>query len=159
MRRRRAQSFGGQIGSNPFDTAGEDVNPNSYLTNLSDCMLVLACGLMVALVVAWSVKLPSASEVEQTGDMQEVTDLEDITGEAGGAGAGYNELGMVYQDPQTGKMYLIKDAQGEGEASGSTGTDGEATDGQGAQGTMTDSISQTGTRDVPRAGTVVEDEE
>ena len=132
MRARRMQAFGGgAIGANPFDSSGEDVNPNSYLTNLSDCMLVLACGLMVALVVAWSVKLPSATELEQEGEMQEVTDLEDITGDAAGAGSGYNELGMVYQDPKTGKMYLIQDEGGE----------------------LTDSTSQTGTSDVPRAGT------
>ena len=144
MRRRRGQSFGSSIGSNPFDSGSEDVNPNSYLTNLSDCMLVLACGLMVALVVAWSVKLPSATEIEQSGDMREVTDLEDITGDPGGAGAGYNELGMVYQDPKTGKMYLIQDAEGDGGSGGA------------ASGSMTDSISQTGTSDVARAGTAEE---
>ena len=136
------QGFGGGIGSNPFSTQGEDVDPNSYLTNLSDCMLVLACGLMVALVVAWSVKLPSATELEQTGSMQEVSNIEDITGQADGSGSGYTALGTVYQDPLTGKMYMIQE-EGEG---------GEGEGGSSA-GAMTDSISQTGTSDVARAGT------
>ena len=141
MRQRRMQGFGGGIGSNPFSTQGEDVDPNSYLTNLSDCMLVLACGLMVALVVAWSVKLPSATELEQTGNMQEVSNIEDITGQADGGGSGYTALGTVYQDPLTGKMYMIQDAEGDGGAE---------------SGAMTDSISQTGTSDVARAGTAEE---
>ena len=154
MRRRRQQEFGAGLGRNPFRASEEDVNPSEYLTNLSDCMLVLACGLMVALVVAWSVRLPSSTEVEQTGEMREVTDLEDITGEAGGAGSGYDELGMVYQDPKTGKMYLIQE-EGEGAAGG--GGEAEGADREGG-GQMTDSISQTGTSDVARAGTVEEGE-
>lgn len=153
MRVRRMKAFGNSIGTNPFDSSGEDVNPNSYLTNLSDCMLVLACGLMVALVVAWSVKLPSATEVEQNGDMREVSDLEDITGDLDGGGTGYNELGMVYQDPKTGKMYLIQE-EGEGGSSESSGNASGESDASG--GTMTDSISQTGTSDVARAGTTEE---
>ena len=35
----------------------EEEDPTSGLSNLADCMLVLACGLMVALVVAWNVDL------------------------------------------------------------------------------------------------------
>lgn len=150
MRARRMQALAGSWGANPFDDRGEDVNPNSYLTNLSDCMLVLACGLMVALVVAWSVRLPSMTELEQTSEMQEVTDLEDITGDATQGGAGYMELGTVYQDPKTGKMYMIQEIPGQDDESGGEGE--EAAAGQ----VMTDSISQTGTSDVPRAGTMVD---
>ena len=35
---------------------GEDVNPMNYLSNLSDVMLILAVGIMLALVVHWWIR-------------------------------------------------------------------------------------------------------
>lgn len=123
MRSRRMQNLVSRFGGNPYDTSGEDINPSSYLANLSDCMLVLACGLMVALVVAGTAKLPATTEVEQASEMQEIDNVEDITGDDDGSGSGYTELGKVYQDPDTGKMYMIRqadgdDSEGDGSASG-----------------------------------------
>ena len=37
---------------------GEDVNPSAYIVNLADCMLVLACGFMVALISYWNIDVP-----------------------------------------------------------------------------------------------------
>ena len=40
----------------------EDVNPNSYLTNLADCMLVMSVGLLVALVTYFGLDLQKEEE-------------------------------------------------------------------------------------------------
>ena len=142
--------MGGSFGANPYDDASEDINPNAYLTNLADCMLVLACGLMVALVVAWSVKLPNSTEITQTDNMTEVSNVEDITGQNEQGGNSYNQLGMVYQDPNTGKMYMIRD-EGSTE-SGSTSASSTSTSSTSTTGGSMSS-SQTGTSTVPKAGT------
>lgn len=140
MRSRRMQNLGSRFGGNPYDTSSEDINPSSYLANLSDCMLVLACGLMVALVVAGAAKLPATTEVEQASEMQEIDNVEDITGDDDGSGSGYTELGKVYQDPDTGKMYMIRQADGDGSESDDSESD------ESASGLST---SQTGTSESP----------
>ena len=127
---------------NPFSGGDSDLDPNAYITNLADCMLVLACGLMVALVVAWSVDLPNVAEVEQTGEMTEVDNVEDITGESG-EGSGYEELEKIYQDPATGKMYMIQEEGARNPGESASGEPG----GAGFDGTA---LSQTGTSDVPQ---------
>ena len=43
--------------------AAEDVDPMSSMSNIGDVMLVFACGLMVALVVAWNVDLAQFTQV------------------------------------------------------------------------------------------------
>ena len=40
--------------------AGEDVNPNAYITSIADCMLVLVLGLLVALIARYNVDLQQA---------------------------------------------------------------------------------------------------
>lgn len=129
MRARRGQSYAqGYQCSSPFETGEEDINPNAYITNLVDCMLVLAVSLMVALVVSNNVKLDTTEMVQ--GDKVEVENLEDIANQSAD-GLGYTALGTTYQDPQTGKLYLIRD-----------------------EGTTEISTSQTGTSDVEQAGSV-----
>ena len=140
MRIRRTQMA--RRSSNPFAGSDADLDPNAYITNLADCMLVLACGLMVALVVAWSVDLPNVAEVEQSGEMTEVDNVEDITGESG-SGSGYEELGKIYQDPATGKMYMIKEEGAEAQDQPASGEPAASV----PEGTAP---SQTGTSDVPQ---------
>lgn len=113
MRQRRMQMFE-PSDSESYD-AMEDVNPSAYLVNMADCMLVMACGLMVALVVAWNVTLPSATEVIEGEKLSEVDNMEEITDPQSESGNSYIELGSVYQDPATGKLYMITD-QGSAEA-------------------------------------------
>lgn len=108
----------------------EEVDPMSSVANIADAMLVFACGLMVALVVAWNVDLVNIQEVEidsseQIEDLQALEDL--LTAE----GNGYIQRGTVYQDPNTGQMYLLED--GTGQADGGSQPDG-AGNGQGADG-------------------------
>ena len=81
----------------------EDVNPNSYLTNLADCMLVMSVGLLVALVMHYGVDLqkPDPSTAGQEISM-------DADGD-GEIDEGFEEAGKVYRDSATGKYYMVQE--------------------------------------------------
>jgi len=86
----------------------EDSDPRIGLVNLADVMLVFACGLMLALVAYWNLDITTMQEMLTTQEVSEVSDIsqfeEDITS---GTGGGFTELGTVYQDPMTGKLYML----------------------------------------------------
>ena len=82
-----------------FDTGDED--PMGPLANLADIMLVFAVGLMVALAAS-SQGLEQASE----GGM-DVEAGEELPEVPAPAGSGYEAVGQVYRDPETGRMVLI----------------------------------------------------
>lgn len=107
MSRKMRRDFGVGFGADPFDDGSEDINPNAYITNLSDCMLVLAVGFIVALIVAWNVELPEYTILDEA-NLTEVEDVEKIEEQVNGAGSSYNKVGEVYQDPVTGKTYVLE---------------------------------------------------
>lgn len=82
----------------------EDINPMEGIANLADVMLILAVGIMLALVMHWNVDI-STKEVTQK---QEIKDMEDQEiSEKIQSQKGFEELGTVYKDPETGKMYMV----------------------------------------------------
>lgn len=87
----------------------EEEDPAAGLANLADCMLVLACGLMVALVLAWNIDIKNVTEVEITDQAKEITDIESMENEFQSGGSTYVDVGRVYQDPETGKLYVVED--------------------------------------------------
>ena len=86
---------------------GEDVNPSAYIVNLADCMLVLACGFLVALISAYNVDLSSYEQIDSE-QMEEVSE-EAVSPEDIQNGSGYVPAGTVYMDPNTGITYWVKD--------------------------------------------------
>ena len=108
--------------------AEEDEDPMSGLGNLADCMLVLACGLMVALVTAWNIDITQVTEVTETDDAQEISSLESITDDVESGGSAYIDMGRVYQDPETGKLYMVESAteSGSDDESGTSADSSEA---------------------------------
>lgn len=83
-----------------FDVADED--PMGPLANLADIMLVFAVGLMVALAAS------QHNPAEQGGvDVSAGKELPEMPEGMGEAGSGYQPMGQVYQDPETGRMILI----------------------------------------------------
>ena len=89
----------------------EDEDPTSGLSNLADCMLVLACGLMVALVVAWNIDIQTVTEVELTDNKTEIDDVQTMDGKLETGGTTYVDVGRVYQDPDTGTYYILEDKE------------------------------------------------
>ena len=81
-----------------------DQSPIAELANMADLMLVLACGLLLALVINWNVDLARDVDLIALDQGAEVTE-----GNIGdpAEGAAYEELGVVYRDPNTGKLYMV----------------------------------------------------
>lgn len=99
---------------------GEDVNPSAYIVNLADCMLVLACGFLVALVSFYNIQMAPVTELEEE-DLEQV-EPEQLPDELlEGGGSYYVEAGKVYRDPNTGVLYMVENVDDE-EASGSSAT-------------------------------------
>ena len=67
------------------------IDPVESLVNLIDIMLIFACGLMVSIVMLWNLEIATDSPVEE-----------------GDEGQSYQEIGQVYEDPETGKIYIVK---------------------------------------------------
>lgn len=86
----------------------EEVDPMSLMSNIGDVMLVFACGLMVALVVAWNVDLSKFQQVEADKELSQ-DDVSTIEDQLGGEGNSFVDVGKVYQDPATGKYYLVEE--------------------------------------------------
>lgn len=86
----------------------EDVDPMSSLGNIGDIMLVFACGLMTALVIAWNVDLGQFAQVD-IGQSEAIERPEAVEEVLHGGGSTYVEKGTVYQDAATGKYYLIEE--------------------------------------------------
>ena len=77
----------------------EDVQPMQYVANLTDVMLVLACGLMAAVITFWRVDLTRIqTAIEQ--DKLDKIDAADVIG--------LTNKGVVYEDPETGDLYIIE---------------------------------------------------
>lgn len=99
----------GSRGSFRSRSQREDVDPMTSMSGIGDVMLVFACGLMTALVVAWNVNLSEFSQVELG---EEIEDVQDFVGEQTGGNSTYIEMGTVYQDAATGQYYLLEDEVG-----------------------------------------------
>lgn len=96
------------------------VNPLDGVANLADVMLILAVGIMLALVMNWNVDIGTmaydkkpAQDVDTENAMTfEDENMQKIEGEEGEVdGSGLEKLGTVYFDEATGKYYIIDEAE------------------------------------------------
>ncbi|MDR2163666.1 MAG: DUF2149 domain-containing protein [Clostridiales Family XIII bacterium] len=122
--------------SSGFDSE-PDMDPRVGLVNLADVMLVFACGLMLALVAYWNLDISDMREVIQSEQVTEMRDVEEITDAAAG-GDGFIELGKVYQDPMTGKFYMLQEDMDKAQAN----EPGDATDKGGADESADDATEE-----------------
>ena len=105
MMRRNSLSLAARAATVPE----EDVNPNAYITNIADCMLVLVLGLLVALVTRYGVDLTATDIVEK--ENRDLIGLEvDLDADHDGVVDGnYEARGTVYYDNATGNYYMVTD--------------------------------------------------
>jgi len=81
------------------------------LANLADCMLVLACGLMLSLIVSWNLDI-AVDDTTTSPDQNAVTAVDGMENSDINSideNSGYQEMGKVYKDPDTGKLYMVMD--------------------------------------------------
>lgn len=104
---------------------GDEVDPMSSMGNMGDVMLVFACGLMVALVMAWNVDLAQFQKVEADQELSQ-DQVTEITEQLYGEGNAFVEKGKVYQDPQTGQYYLVEDGATASKSSSSSSSADES---------------------------------
>ncbi len=99
----------------------QDVDPLSSVANLSDAMLVFACGLLVALVVAYNVSIDATPAQVELDPSQEIPEDVQQLQDPNSAGSSYVERGRVYEDPNTGKLYLLEEQEGSQDQDASRG--------------------------------------
>lgn len=103
---------------------GEDVNPSAYIVNLADCMLVLACGFLVALISFYNIDVMPATELSE--DQLEQVEPEEMPEELlAGGGSYFVEAGTVYRDPSTGVLYMVEQPSADGDEAENTEGEGE----------------------------------
>ena len=81
----------------------EDVNPNSYIVNLSDCMLVLMLGLIVALISYYNIDLTQSANEELIGVQVNLDENQD-----GIVDENFEMRGSVYYDTSSGDYYFVR---------------------------------------------------
>ena len=103
--------------SNNFDT-DEGLSPMDNISNMSDAMLVLAVGIMLALVINWKIDINVNAENNTKNDIVEESDMQEyefdeenqnteVTAED--VESNYVKSGTVYTDTVTGKTYVVID--------------------------------------------------
>lgn len=84
-----------------------EVDPMAGVANLSDVMLVLACGLMIAIVTFWNVDLSNVTDTFNEEQLQKVDNPEEVLQDDTNS-TKYEEAGIVIKDPETGQMYVVE---------------------------------------------------
>lgn len=88
-------------------TRGMELNPIEGVANLADIMLVFACGLMISIITFWQVDLSRITNVISQEELMEIKDVEEAI-EDGSLSDSLESKGFAYEDPETGKLYIIK---------------------------------------------------
>ena len=110
--------------------AEEEVNPMNSISTLSDAMLVLAVGIMLALIVHWNVDIStSGGTMSDSGQSyaadgeggnsaidrdsavnfsQDELDNMQSQDELNSSDTGMEKLGEVYYDAATGQYYIVE---------------------------------------------------
>ena len=108
----------------------EEVNPMNYLSNLSDAMLVLAVGIMLALIVHWNVDISTSGGTMSDSGQSYAADVEggnsaidrdsavnfsqdeldnmQSQDKLDSSDTGMEKLGEVYYDAATGQYYIVE---------------------------------------------------
>jgi hypothetical protein len=102
---------------NQFDDE-EDLNPMSYVSNLSDVMLILAVGFMLALILHWNVQIDTESSVstEETQDSSAISFSDEDLQNENELPDDLEHMGEVYYDSENQTYYIVpQDSESEGE--------------------------------------------
>lgn len=85
-----------------------DDDPMSGVSNLSDAMLVLALGFLIFAIMALSANPDLISNSPATQDVSTAdTFTQNYSDASGIEESGFNEVGKVYEDPNTGELVMV----------------------------------------------------
>lgn len=85
----------------------EDIDPMSSLGNLADAMLVMAVGLMLALVSAWQLDMADIRADVQLADKTQDLDIDSDDSSPELSQYGLSEYGKVFVD-EDGNYYMVE---------------------------------------------------
>lgn len=91
-------------------SARQDIDPMATVANLVDAMLVLAVGIMLALIVSWNLNITENGLVNDNASKKDaVSDFteEEVTSTTETPSENLEKQGTVYYDPETDKYYVI----------------------------------------------------
>ncbi len=104
---------------NRIEQSNEEIgNPMDGVSNMSDAMLVLAVGIMLALVINWKIDIKEAyngqvkkEQVDESNMKEFETDAakQNNSVSADDVESNYVKSGTVYTDVNTGKTYVVID--------------------------------------------------
>lgn len=90
----------------------DDSDPMNGVSNLADAMLVLAVGLMLALIMNQHISISGGAVTQMDAASMEEVDAtefaEALEDEDSDEGSNLEEKGTVYVDKETGTMYLVQ---------------------------------------------------
>lgn len=96
-------------------------DPMAGTTNLVDAMLVLAVGFLIFVVMSWNMQSVIFSDMSQDQKQEVMNKMKDVTELNQGqelqdkpqnintAGSGYEQMGKVYRDANSGKLIMVED--------------------------------------------------
>jgi hypothetical protein len=104
----RRNGSGRLSGGNDFSRRVE-ADPMASVANLVDAMLVLAVGIMLALIVSWNLNIAENGQVSDRASREDaVMDFtEDDISNTETPQENLEKQGTVYYDPETDKYYII----------------------------------------------------
>ena len=80
----------------------------SGISNLSDAMLVLALGFLIFAIMALSANPELISNSPNSKDVSTADTFNQTFSNASGMeDSGFNEVGKVYEDPNTGELVMV----------------------------------------------------
>ena len=89
-------------------------DPMAGTSNLVDAMLVIAVGFLVFVIISWNMQAivtddaNPIQEAQQTTEIDQGQQLDDVPDTSNSSGQGYTEMGKVYKDPATGKLIMVE---------------------------------------------------
>lgn len=92
---------------------GDDEDPMSGISNLSDAMLVLALGFLIFALMAMAANPHMLDKTKQSQAQNAASDVStgenfnSTTSSSNLSDSGYAEVGTVYKDPITGKLVMV----------------------------------------------------
>ena len=101
-----------------FDNADDSINPMDGVSNMADAMLVLAVGIMLALVINWKIDIKEAYKGNEQKEAVDDSKLQEFEMEDSKQNnsisfedieSKYVKSGTVYTDTFTGKTYVVVD--------------------------------------------------